>query len=66
MYDWIQRSDGENELNMFIGKAEASESALDQLVLVVSSLCALIAYVAYFTVLKFQRIEKEAEEYIKI
>ena len=53
-------------MNMFIGKAEASESALDQLVLVVSSLCALIAYVAYFTVLKFQRIEKEAEEYIKI
>ena len=53
-------------MSLLIGKAPYENSILEEIVVIFGTLTFLIAYVAYFTVLKFRRIDQEEIEYNKI
>ena len=66
IYNWVQKEDGSTDLSLLIGKAPYENSILEEIVVIFGTLTFLIAYVAYFTVLKFRRIDQEEIEYNKI
>ena len=51
---------------MFIGKATPMYSLIPEAVLVTITSFALLAYVGYFSVLKFRRVKSERAEFEKI
>ena len=66
IYDWVAKKDGSIDLALYIGKAPNSNSDLRKIVAICLTLTVLVLYVAYFTVLKFRRLEIEEIEYNKI
>ena len=53
-------------LQIYIGLADYKEDSFSEQAFVLFTMCCLLGFVSYFTVLKFQRIKAEKQEYEKI
>lgn len=63
LFNWVTRQSGDTTLQIYVGPANYKESKFDTTVSIYLTIIALLVYLSYFTVLKFQRLSREESEF---